>query len=216
MFRFFLILLITLPLFTLHAQESSPGDGLALSNKPWGYKGYAGGMFYHAGYIQSAQFIINDNGAQVPHTVKGVTSGIGGKMGFFFHKHFKIAVEGYVSTAHYGPQKNSYKLGWGGVTADVLYPIKRWVPFAGITMGMGSYTHTIFLEERSYNAQAQSIAYFDNTLLAITPALGVEYLMNKRISLLLKVDYIFNALPNTTSYAAGPRIYLGIHFYRKK
>jgi len=186
-------------------------------SKSWGYKGYAGGMFVHAGYVQSKIFTVIDlQGNEIEHQIKGGTYGLGGKMGVFLNHYFRIGAEGYFSTCQYGTFKNNSRIGWGGITLDLLYPVKKWVPFVGITVGGGKATQLIFLEKLSNSTKATPTIHFSNTLCIINPAVGVEYLVSNRISLLFKMDYMLNVYKTTNSYPQGLRFYLGVHFYHKK
>jgi hypothetical protein len=185
--------------------------------KHWGYKGYAGGMFIHSGYVQSKKFVVFDlQGNEIEQQIKGATYGLGGKMGVFLHRYFRVGGEGYFSTCKYGTYKNSCRIGWGGATFDFLYPVKKWMPFIGITVGGGSATHLIFIEKQQNNTAAAPVVHFSNTLFIIDPTVGVEFLASNRISLLLKMDYMLNISKTHNSYPQGLRVYLGVHFYQKK
>jgi len=185
--------------------------------KPWGYKGYAGGMFIHGGYVQSNKFTVIDlQGNEIEQQIKGFTFGLGGKMGIFLHRFFRLGSEGYFSTCNYGAFKNSCRIGWGGVTFDFLYPVKKWIPFAGITVGGGSATHLIFIEKPKNSTEVTPVAHFSNPLCIINPTIGVELLTSNRISILLKMDYILNVYKKHNAYPQGLRLYIGLHFYHKK
>jgi len=138
--------------------------------KKWGYKGYSGGMFVHTGYVQSGFFKVYDlQGNEIEKQIKGVTFGLGGKMSIYLNKYFRVGSEGYFSSCKYGANKNSCRIGWGGVTFDVLYPIKKWAPFIGITIGGGSSTNFIFIEKQQNNKEALPVVYFKDPLCAPYP-----------------------------------------------
>jgi len=184
--------------------------------KSWGYKGYSGGMFVHLGYVQSKHFTILDLQCNViTQQVKGLTYGMGGKMAFYLNTYFRVGGEGYFSTCKYGEYKNSCRIGWGGVTFDLLYPVKKWAPFIGVTLGGGSATHLIFTEKQQNNQDITAVVHFSNPLSIINPAVGVEFFASNRISLLFKMDYMINTLKNPY-YPQGVRFYLGVHFSSKK
>jgi hypothetical protein len=184
--------------------------------KSWGYKGYAGGMFIHSGYVQSKSFAVFDlQGNEIEQQIKGFTFGLGGKMGVFLHRFFRVGGEGYFSTCNYGAYKNSCRIGWGGLTFDFLYPVKKWMPFVGVTLGGGSAKHLIFIEKPQNHTQAEPIVHFSNTLFIVNPAVGVEFLVSNRISLLLKMDYMLNVAKTNNAYPHGLRVYFGLHFYQK-
>ena len=185
--------------------------------KSWGYKGYAGGMFIHSGYVQSKSFTVFDlQGNEIEQQIKGATFGMGGKMSIALHRFFRVGGEGYFSSCNYGAYKNSCRIGWGGATFDFIYPVKKWMPFVGVTVGGGSATHLISIEEKQNNTIAAPVVHFSNPLYIVNPAIGVEFLASNRISLLFKMDYIINIYKTDPSYPHGVRFYIGVHFYQKK
>jgi hypothetical protein len=185
--------------------------------KKWGYKGYSGGMFVHAGYVQSGTFTVFDlKHNPVDVQTKGATFGLGGKMSIYLNRYFRVGGEGYFTSCKYGTNKNSCRIGWGGVTFDVLYPVKKWAPFVGITVGGGSSTNLIFIEKQQNNKEATPVVHYKYPLCIINPAVGVEFFVSKRISLLFKMDYMLNVYKTNNYYPHGPRFYLGVHFYHKK
>jgi hypothetical protein len=187
------------------------------ATKNWGYKGYSGGMFVHSGYVQSKHFAVFDlQGNEIEHQIKGATFGLGGKMSIYLNRFFRTGGEGYFSTCNYGKYKNSCRIGWGGVTFDFLYPVKKWAPFMGFTVGGGSATTHIFLEKRENSREASLTVFFKNPLCILAPAIGVEFFASNRISILFKTDYMLNVYKNQPAYPQGVRFYLGIHFYHKK
>jgi len=183
----------------------------------WGYKGYAGGMFVHTGYVQSKKFTVLDLQCnEIEQQIKGATFGMGGKMSIALHRFFRVGGEGYFSSCKYGAYKSSCRIAWGGVTFDFTYPVKKWMPFVGVTFGSGSATNLIFIEKQQNNAIATSVVHFSNTLCIINPAIGIEFLASTRISFLFKMDYLLNVYKRVDSYPHGLRFYLGVHFYQKK
>jgi len=185
-------------------------------DKKWGYKGYSGGMFVHTGYVQSGVFTVFDlQGNEIKEQIKGATFGLGGKMGIFLNQYFRVGAEGYFTSCRYGVKKNSCRIGWGGVTFDALYPVKKWAPFLGITVGGGSSTHVIFIEKTLNNKKATAVIHYKYPLCIINPVIGVEFFASKRISILFKMDYMINVYKKTNFYPQGLRFYLGIHFYHK-
>lgn len=196
--------------FFLFSQETN-------ISKKWGYKGYAGGMFVHTGYVQSKRFVVFDlQGNEIEQQIKGAVFGLGGKMNIYLNRHFRIGGEGYFSTCKYGFYKNSCRIGWGGVTFDALYPVKKWAPFVGVTLGGGSANHLIFIDQPQNTPEAMSVVYFSNPLYIINPAIGVEFFATSRISLIFKMDYMLNVYKTVNFYPHGVRFYLGVHFCQKK
>ena len=196
--------------FFLYSQET-------INSKKWGYNGYSGGMFVHTGYVQSRFFPILDfQDNLIDIQIKGAVFGLGGKMGIFLNKHFRVGAEGYFSSCKYDANKNSCRIGWGGITFDLLYPVKKWSPFLGVTVGGGSSANLIFIEKHNNNKSATPVVHYKIPLCIINPAVGVEFFASNRISLLLKMDYMLNVYKRNSAYPHGPRFYLGVHFYHKK
>jgi hypothetical protein len=203
-----LLILIPLPAFSQNTVTDC---------KKWGYKGYAGGMFVHLGYVGSKQFSVFDlQGNEIEQQIKGITYGLGGKMSIFLHRFFRMGGEGYFSTCNYGSYKNNCKIGWGGITFDFLYTVKKWAPFIGITAGGGNAKHLIFIEKSQNNSCAEPVVHFSNMLCIINPAAGIEFLISNRLSILLKIDYMLNVYKKHNVYPQGLRLYFGLHFYQKK
>jgi len=188
-----------------------------ITTKKWGYKGYSGGMFVHLGYVQSKHFTVFDlQNNEIEEQIKGITFGLGGKVNIYLNRYFRVGSEGYFTSCKYGAYKNSCRIGWGGVTFDLLYPVKKWMPFVGITIGGGSATNFIFIEKQQNNNEAAPIVHFTKPLYIINPAIGVEFFTSSRISLLFKMDYMLNVYKRHPSYPQGLRFYLGMHFNNKK
>ena len=196
-------------------------------DRNWGFKGYSGGMFVHTGYIQSKLFTVNDlQNNSIDLRIKNFTFGLGGKISIYLNRYFRIGGEGYFSTCKYRVHpstiKSSCRIGWGGLTFDILYPVKKWAPFVGVTIGGGSATNLIFTQVKYNNYEAAPVVYFTYPLCIINPTLGIEYFVSNRISLLFKMDYMLNVYQtkllflSQNTYPHGVRFYLGIHFYHKK
>ncbi|MCL2290230.1 MAG: hypothetical protein FWC34_05925 [Bacteroidetes bacterium] len=202
-------LFILIPLFVF-SQDTT-------ASKNWGYKGYSGGMFIHSGYVQSKQFYVSDLQCNViEEQVKGATFGLGGKMSIYLNRHFRVGGEGYFSSCKYGTYKNSSRVAWGGLTLDLLYPVKKWAPFIGVTLGYGSASNLIFIERQRQTFNEKPAIYFTNSFSIVNPTIGVEFFTSSRISLLFKMDYMLNISKTFPSYPQGVRFYLGVHFYQKK
>lgn len=186
-------------------------------SRKWGYKGYSGGMFIHLGYVQSPHFTVFDSqGNEIKEQIKGLVYGLGGKVSIFLNKYFRIGGEGYVTYCKYGANKNNYNIGWGGINLDLLYPVKRWAPFIGITIGGGNSTNLIFIEKPPNNKNVIPIIYYKQILYIIDTAIGVEFFTSNKISILFKLDYMLNIYKTSHVYPSGPRFYIGVHFYHKK
>ena len=189
---------------------------LFAQSSAWGYKGYSGGMFVHTGYVQSKSFSVYDEkDNEIKTQIKGATFGLGGKMSVYLNTYFRLGGEGYFSSCQYGATKNSCRIGWGGVHFDGVFPVKKWAPFAGITIGGGNITHFICIEKPQNNKKAFSTVFFKNPLCIINPAIGADFYVSNRISLLFKIDYMFSIYKPEPSYPQGFRFYFGVHFYHK-
>jgi len=187
-------------------------------------------MFVHTGYVQSKEFSVFDvENNEIKMQIKGAVFGLGGKMGVFLHRNFRVGAEGYFSTCKYNSgkymnqliaEKSSCRIGWGGFTFDILFPVNKFAPFMGVTIGGGSAKHLIFTEYNHFHHVATPVVYFSNPLIVINPVIGLEFFATKRISLLFKLDYMFNLYKtlsiNNNTYPRGVRLYLGVHFYHKK
>ena len=207
-----LFLLFALIPFFVFPQDS-------IVSKSWGYKGYSGGMFIHTGYVQSEPFLVSVScNEAIEQQIKGAVFGLGGKMSIYLNRYFRVGGEGYFSSCKYGTYKNSCRIGWGGVTFDLLYPVKKWAPFLGVTLGYGNATNLIFTEkpQLEHSMTPIQVVYFTHSFSIFNPAIGVEFFASSRISLLFKMDYMINISKTELPYPQGVRFYLGIHFYQKK
>lgn len=186
-------------------------------DRKWGFKGYSGGMFLQMGYVKSPEFnVYNFAGDAIPVRVEGMSTGIGGKLGFFINQYMRVGIEGYATTTRYGEFHSSYKVGWGGALVEFVYPTKHVMPFVGITLGGGSVSHMILLEKNNDDFDADQIVYKEQGIFVINPAIGIEYFVSRRISLIFKVDYMISGSKQRLDFATGPRAYIGVHFYRRK
>ncbi|KGN83131.1 hypothetical protein HW49_00455 [Porphyromonadaceae bacterium COT-184 OH4590] len=184
--------------------------------KTFGYKGFIGGMFIHAGYVESKQFEFTDklNNKYVEH-LNGLTAGIGGHVKVFLSDHFRVGTEGYLSKHSY-ENKSNISITWWGILLDYYTQIGRFKPFVGNTIGRGECTHIKIFHpiENDYIAdETVSVRkyYFMNTI----PFVGVEYVITERIHLIFKTDYMFNISNPQNDFVTGPRFYIGFSFKNK-
>ncbi|MEG2336717.1 MAG: hypothetical protein RSC04_03130 [Bacteroidales bacterium] len=188
-----------------------PTQGQAKS-KNFAYKGFTGGMFLHTGYVQSKPFpIIVKEGITLQQQIKGVPIGIGGKLALLFGNHWRFGMEGYASSVRYGSTRSAFKIGWGGLLVEYIYPIQRYVPFVTLTLGGGGAKNMILLEKTKDDFTPLSVVYREYGFMAITPSLGCEFLMSKKMKIVLKADYLFSPTQEP-DFASGFRIYLGFLF----
>ena len=167
---------------------------------------FRGGMFLHSGYAQ--------NRLDFP-VVKGLVTGIGGKITFRTGEHIRIGTEGYVSNYGYKKNEGQYKLGWGGLLAEYQVNDHKIAPVLGITAG-GGKIHDLFMLDGNYkdNETDQAI-YKVYSSFIVAPHFSIEAKMSDHINLVCKIDYLFYpgiSLPHEV--ANGPRFYFGVLFMR--
>lgn len=169
--------------------------------------GFDGGMMIHTGYL---------NGTMGPEKIpaSGAPFGLGGVARLHLGKHFRIGGEGYVSTLSQRGNGSYVKYGWGGLLADVYTVIGRFQPYAGITLGGGAGT-TLLMEKAAEAAwkPVDGTVYNTQGFMALDPFVGCDFILGSPIHLTLKVDWL-SCLEKNVTLPSGPRVYLGILFYR--
>lgn len=167
---------------------------------------FRGGMFLHTGYV--ANSLDNPN-------VKGIVTGIGGKITFRTGEHLRIGTEGYVSNYGYGENPGQYKLGWGGLLAEYQFNENRLVPVLGITFGGGKVHDLYMLTGDFADNQPDKALYKVYASFIVTPHFSLEYRLTDSINLVTKADYVFYPGIDFIDYIAkGPRLYFGVLFMR--
>lgn len=186
----------------------------AYEKRQGGYRGFSGGMMLHTGYVGSKDLNITSlQGTVHKQKVGGAPVGIGGAIKLMFGRHFRIGVEGYVSTLYNGRHDSHAKTGWGGILADCVWNLGRWSLFAGGTIGGGSQTNITIISTigDDYIAE-ENISYRKYGFAAIAPFIGAEYAVTPRINIVMKVDYLLNVTNPADDFVTGPRIYIGFMF----
>jgi hypothetical protein len=181
------------------------------------YRGFSGGMMVHTGYLKSNSFDLQTiHGNYITTSkVEGMPFGIGGAARLHFGKHLRVGGEGYVSNLRYGVQGTTSSVSWGGALVDCVWPLGRWWPFAGMTIGGGAVEHVILQNEPATDFAAESDAvYREYSFMALAPMVGVEYAMNEKIHLTFKADYVINLSNPQADFPSGLRFFLGFMFYR--
>ncbi len=189
----------------------------ALSQEGLKYCGFSGGMMVHTGYLQSNSFDLQTIQGNYITTskVEGMPFGIGGAARLHFGKHLRVGGEGYVSNLRYGVKGTTSSVSWGGVLVDCVWPLGRWWPFAGLTVGGGAVEHIVLQAEPAIDFVAESNAtYREYSFMALAPMVGVEYAMSEKIHLTFKMDYVINLTNPQADFPSGPRFFLGFMFYR--
>jgi hypothetical protein len=169
-------------------------------------RGFDGGMMVHTGYLHG-------NLNTIDYTAKGTPLGIGGVIRLHLGDHFRIGSEGYVSTLSQRSNGSYLKYGWGGLLADFYTVQGRFQPYAGITLGGGSMTTLLMMEEpASPWAPVDGTRYHKQGFLAVDPFFGCDFIVSGPMHLTLKLDYLY-AVSESKLLPQGPRIYFGFLFY---
>ncbi len=186
------------------------------------YKGFSGGMMLHTGYLQSKNFTISSNSTEYNNNhIKSAPFGIGGLLRFHFGSEtdqVRVGMEGYRSAANYKPLDSNVSIGWGGLFVDYIRHFKGRVdPFVGVNFGGGGVKNLIVLDGDNTNYTAENNAtYRRYPFIAITPFVGIEIEITKKLRFIFKADYLFNINNRQNDFPEGPRFYAGIIFYRMK
>jgi hypothetical protein len=180
------------------------------------YSGFSGGMMLHLGYVQSKNFTLTgaDNFSK-QLKLSGLAWGIGGQVRLHFRNNWRVGTEGYVTEHKYS--NNSYiSVGWGGILADYIWNLGKFMPFAGCTFGGGSQKNVTILEaiDNDFVLEKNNVSFRKFGFLCMAPFVGTEIALNKKIHLMLKVDYITNFSNPQPDFVTGPRFYFGFMFCR--
>ena len=168
--------------------------------------GFDGGMMLHTGYL---------NGTLEPigYQAKGMPKGIGGVIRLHLRNHFRVGSEGYVSTLGQRNNGSYLKYGWGGILADVYTTKGQFQPYTGLTLGGGSMTTLLMMEEPALEwAPIDGTRYHKQGFMAIDPFIGCDIIVSGPMHLTMKVDYLC-ALRDSRLLPHGPRVYFGFLFY---
>jgi hypothetical protein len=184
------------------------------------YTGFSGGMMVHTGYLGGGNITLTDlDGNLYSRTLEGAPTGIGGVARIHLGNHLRIGGEGYVSTLRYGGKGNDShaRIGWGGLLADCMWKIRRWIPYVGGTIGGGGFKNLTLATSTPLDTQMETGASFRKySYMVFVPFVGVEFAMTDKMRLNLKADWMLNLTNRQSDFASGPRIYFGISFYRMK
>lgn len=192
---------------------------LSFSQNPFKYKGFSGGMMVHTGFLKSNSFTLTNNQGNnfANLKVEGMPFGLGGAARLHFGNHWRIGGEGYVSDITYGRYNSINSISWGGILVDYTFNIKRFTPFVGVIFGGGSFQN-ITLTQSTLNdfITEENTSYRKHSFLAISPFIGIEYALTKKLHLTLKADYLMNINNPSNDFAKGVRLFFGVMFYRTK
>jgi hypothetical protein len=184
------------------------------------YEGFSGGMMFHTGYLSGGDITLSDaSGNTFRSHLSGAPTGLGGVARIHLGKHLRLGGEGHVSTLKYGGSRNDShaRIGWGGVLADVIWQFGRWSPYAGMTVGGGSFKNLMLADPTPLDNVLEEHASFRNySFMILSPFAGIEYSITDKMRLNLKADWIVNLSNRQPDFAGGPRLYFGFTFYRLK
>jgi len=167
---------------------------------------FKGGMMLHAGYMT--------NQLNNPE-IKGLCTGIGGKIVFPVLKHLRLGTEGYVSNYNYPNSEGFYKLGWGGLLGEYQFWNKRFTPVIGVTVGGGKIRDLYPLAGDYSDNMIDAAIYKVYSTLVIAPHISFEYKVTDHLNLACKIDYLlFPGIDYPEYVARGPRMYIGVLFSR--
>lgn len=223
-------------LTTLQAAPAADNDSTATPHRPRSenaFLGYSGGMMLHLGY-QFGQGCGFPGATGEEQTLRSITYGIGGAMRIHLFQHYRVGVEGFVSTMPLRSQGDgsNIRMGWGGALADIYTTHGRWQYFAGASIGGGAQraTHVFsdpntimhnpdswkdvwddFKEnandEATYPAEFTKRGFF-----VLDPYIGAEYALTDHVHLIIRADYLVCAHRKQFLTPSGPRIYMGFMF----
>ena len=181
------------------------GTTLARDSEKKLFRGYEGGMMLHSGYIEG-------DITPLAYHAKGITKGIGGAIRFKLGNHLRVGTEGYTSSMKLLRNGSYVKTSWGGLLADFTCTWGRFAPYLGITVGGGTTTDLImFAGDNSDWGHEEEAYYHKSPFIAIAPFMGCDYIVNDKIRLTFKVDYV-NGIGNELYLPMGPRAYIGFMF----
>ena len=183
------------------------GFGLRAQETQGFYRGFAGGMMIHSGYVRGTL-------APIGRGLSGAPFGVGGAARVLLGDNFRIGAEGHVSTLSQNGNGSYVKQGWGGLLLDGYLVLGRWMPYAGITIGGGGAT-TFLMNGTPAEAWApvNNTIYHREGFFAFAPFVGCDYIVTKTVHLTLKADCLHAITGGHQSYPIGPRLYFGFLFY---
>ncbi len=166
-------------------------------------------MMVHMGYGYGGTLTPKGTSASIP--VRGMMTGIGGKVAVRLGKHFKVGTEGYVSTLHYGDNREA-SLGWGGLLVDYGWQLGKWNPYFGVSVGGGGYENIASVNAPLNDYTAQPTVIRKYGVFVVDPYIAVDYSLTSRIKLSAKVDWIMSPTMKLGDFSSGPRFYFGFMF----
>lgn len=214
-YKIFILFII----FALFANSSIAQSESGTKDVSFKYRGFSGGMMIHTGYLRSKHFSLYNTDGTTLETVsiKGMPFGIGGALRFDFgteKNRLRVGSEGYTSSIKYYSTNSYEKIGWGGILIDYQYNGNKYVfPFVGATLGGGNVKNHTYLENTDEDFIIEDSSSFRNySFFCITPFVGMEIAVSKKMRLILKGDFLINVSNRQNDFAQGARIYVGMVF----
>ncbi len=206
---------LALLIFSLLSPMALASEKDEKDKSPFAYSGFSGGMMLHTGYVSAGNICFNGAGSDYTTVnMSGIPYGIGGALKVNFGKYLRIGSEGYVSTLNYAENHSYESIGWGGILADGVLPLGKFMPFIGVTVGGGGVKNITVLENTTndYQLDDRTTSYRHYSFFALDPFVGMEYALTERIHLVLKADFLMNLSARQDDFVRGPRIYAGFMF----
>lgn len=165
---------------------------------------FDGGMMVHTGYLSGRVEPLN-------YQASGYPFGIGGVLRFRVGSHLRVGTEGYVSTLGQLNNGSYLRMGWGGLLADIRWPARRIVPYAGLCLGGGKTTTLLMFDGSASDWKPETRAVLHSEpFMLVNPYFGIEYTLTTAVHITLKADRLVplsgEAIPT------GVRLYLGFIF----
>lgn len=182
---------------------------------PLAFSGCSGGMMVNVGYGFSGTYRLYDaDGVSLgDFRRQGVPVGMGGAARIHFGNHLRVGAEGYVSTMRYAAHAGYAQIGWGGITVDSQWAVRRWTLFAGGMIGGGSHKNLDVVNDAStHEYQVSSSSYRTYPFMAVAPYVGAEFALTRKVHVVAKVDYVVNVTARRPDFVTGPRFFIGFMF----
>lgn len=165
-----------------------------------------GGMMVHTGFLTGDIDVIGFHASGAP-------LGIGGLMRYHFARHWRVGMEGYMSSLAQNHNGSFVRYGWGGALLDFYWEFKRVMPYVGFTVGGGANTDLIMMEAPEEEWEPVGESYYRKEGFALVdPYIGIDFLLTRKVHISLKVDCVV-PLRKEHDMPIGPRFYVGFLFY---
>ncbi|MCQ2344725.1 MAG: hypothetical protein MJ002_07405 [Paludibacteraceae bacterium] len=165
-----------------------------------------GGMMIHTGYLTGDIDALGYHASGAPY-------GIGGIARYHFAKHWRVGGEGYVSNLGQKGNGSFFRYAWGGALLDFYWEFRRVMPYIGFTVGGGSNTTLLIMDEPDGEWEPVGETYYRKKAFGIVdPYIGMDVIITKHFHLTFKLDCLI-PMRKRHDIPIGPRFYLGFLFY---